>query len=83
MDKSKMLVAGIGQGGCVLTNLMRLKDGRYTNIFINSSLGDMKGLKTANLDSNVFIYSGGDGSGSDRDKGKRYVINDSARLMNT
>lgn len=83
MDKSKMLIAGLGQGGCTLANLMKLKDGRYTNIFINSSLGDMKGLTTAKLNTNVFIYSGGDGSGSDRDKGKEYIINDSARLMNT
>lgn len=83
MDKSKMLIAGIGQGGCIFANLMKLKDGRYTNIFINSSLGDMRGLKTADLDTNVFIYSGGDGSGSDRDKGKKYIINDSARLMST
>lgn len=83
MDKSKMLIAGIGQGGCIFANLMKIKDGRYTNIFINSSLGDMKGLKTADLDTNVFIYSGGDGSGSDRDKGKKYIINDSARLMST
>ena len=83
MDKSKMLVAGLGQAGNIFANLMKLKDARYTNVFINSSLGDMKGLKTADLDTNVFIYSGGDGSGSDRDKGKRYVINDSARLMNT
>lgn len=83
MDKSKMLIAGIGQGGCTLANLMKLKDGRYTNIFVNSSLGDMKGLTTAKLSTNVFIYSGGDGSGSDRDKGKEYIINDSARLMDT
>lgn len=83
MDKSKMLVAGLGQGGCVFANLMKMKDARYTNIFINSSLGDMKGLNTADLDTNVFIYSGGDGSGSDRDRGLRYIKNDSARLINT
>ena len=83
MNKSNMLVAGIGQGGCIFADLMKLKDARYTNLFINSSLGDMKGLGTADLDTNVFVYSGGDGSGSDRDKGKKYVINDSARLMNT
>ena len=44
-----MLVAGLGQGGCVFANLMKMKDARYTNIFINSSLGDMKGLNTADV----------------------------------
>lgn len=83
MDKSKMIIAGLGQGGCIFADLMKLKDARYTNIFINSSLGDMKGLKTADLDTNVFIYSGGDGSGSDREKGQKYIKTDSARLINT
>lgn len=81
--KSKVLNVGIGQCGGILANEMKLKDRRYTNLFINSSEGDLSGLETVDMETNVFLYSGGDGSGSNREKAKKYIINDSARLHST
>ena len=63
MDKSSILVTGLGQCGGRLADIMKEFNGRYTTNYINSSLGDIKGLKHADLDNNVLIYSGTDGSG--------------------
>lgn len=79
MERSQVLVAGLGQCGCILANGMKKKNGRYTPIFINSSRGDLKGLTFAN-DVNTFIYGGADGSGRDRDKAEGFILNDQLRL---
>lgn len=80
MDKSNILVAGLGQCGGKLADTMKEFNGRYTPIYLNSSLGDIKGLHNAKVDSNVLIYSGADGSGRIRDKAKGYFKADQARV---
>ena len=80
MDKSQMLVTGLGQCGGILADGMKVRNQRYTTMYINSSLGDTKGLKFADRDTNVFIYSGADGSGRNRDKAKKFIDNDKMRL---
>jgi|GEM_PF-891649 len=79
MEKSRVLISGLGQAGGILANAMKIFNQRYSNIFVNSSLGDSFGLKTAN-DDNRFTYSGADGSGSDRNKGESYIERDRVRL---
>lgn len=79
MEKSRVLIAGLGQAGGILANTMKEYNQRYSNIFINSSLGDSFGLSTAS-DDNRFTYSGADGSGSDRSKGSSYIERDKIRL---
>lgn len=80
MDRSKTLISGLGQCGGIIADTFKICDARYTPLFINSSIGDSKGLKYAN-DNNRFLYSGADGSGSDRDKGLEYIGIDKARLI--
>lgn len=79
MNKSQILVTGLGQCGCILADEMKKKNQRYTTIYINSSLGDIKGLKYAN-NTNTLIYSGADGSGRDREKAKIFIENDMMRV---
>lgn len=80
MDKSSILVTGLGQCGGKLADTMKEFNGRYTTNYINSSLGDIKGLKHADLDNNVLIYSGTDGSGRIREKGKKFFETDAIRV---
>ena len=82
MKKSSTLIVGIGQCFNILTNIMKLRDQRFTTLFVNSSNGDLSGLKFANQE-NSFIYSGGDGAGRNRQQAKTYIQNDSARLFDT
>lgn len=79
MKRESMLVVGIGQCGCTLANLMKIKSKRYTPIFINSSAGDFKGLDNVNKN-NSFVYSGADGSGRNRAKAKEFIKSDQVRL---
>lgn len=79
MEKSRVLIAGLGQCGGILANAMKQYNQRYTSIFVNSSIGDSKGLENANDDTR-FTYSGADGSGSDRTKGEGYIKRDKMRL---
>lgn len=80
MDKSSILVTGLGQCGGRLADTMKEFNGRYTTNYINSSLGDIKGLKHADLDNNVLIYSGTDGSGRIRENGKKFFETDAIRV---
>ena len=80
MDKSSILVTGIGQCGGKLADLLKEFNSRYTVTYINSSLGDIKGLKHADIDTNVLIYSGADGSGRIREKGKKFFETDKSRV---
>lgn len=68
MDKSKMLLIGIGQGAGNIVDGLLSKSKKYNGVFFNSSLGDIKPLKNADIDKNVYIYPGADGSGRDRVK---------------
>lgn len=79
MNKSEILCIGLGQCGGILANGMKEKNSRYSVAFINSSMGDTRGMKFANS-TNVFIYSGSDGSGGDRNRTKIYFENDKMRL---
>lgn len=80
MKRDSLLVTGLGQCGGILTDMLRQINQRYSTLFVNSSLGDVKGLKSANISNNVFIYGGADGSGRDRYKGKMFIENDRIRL---
>lgn len=80
MKRDSLLVTGLGQCGNILANLMREYNNRYATFYVNSSLGDVQGLRHADLETNVFIYSGGDGSGRDRDKANKFIQNDKVRL---
>lgn len=80
MKCDNLLVCGLGQCGGILADLTKKVNRRYSTIYVNSSLGDAYGLEFADLDSNVFIYSGADGSGRNRDKAKQFIENDKLRL---
>lgn len=80
MEKSKILLVGIGQGAGNLVDDMLSKSKKYNGLFFNSSLGDIKPLKNADLDKNVFIYPGADGSGRDRSKADA-MIRDNANAI--
>lgn len=80
MKCDNLLVCGLGQCGGILADLMKQVNKRYSTMYVNSSIGDTKGLAFADLDSNTFIYSGADGSGRQRDKAKLYLKNDQLRL---
>lgn len=80
MKKENLLVVGLGQCGGTLADNLRTVNKRYTTIYINSSLGDLKNFKFAVLDKNVFIFSGVDGAGKNRSKAKTFISNERIRL---
>ena len=80
MKRDSLLVAGLGQAGGLFADLIKSVNQRYTPIYINSSLGDVKDLQWAKKDTNVFIYSGSDGSGRDRAKAEQLIQLDKLRL---
>lgn len=75
MEKSKMLLVALGQGAGNIVDGLLSKNKRYNGLFFNSSLLDIKPLKNAVMDKNVYLYPGTDGSGRDRSK-SREMIND-------
>lgn len=80
MKRNNLLVVGLGQCGCNLADNLRSVSNRYTTLYINSSIGDIKDLQYANLDNNVFIFSGADGAGRNRHKAKELLNVDKMRL---
>lgn len=82
MEKSKMLLVALGQGaGNILDGLLS-KNKSYNGLFFNSSLFDIKPLKNADIDKNVYLYPGTDGSGRDRQKSKE-MIKDNGNAIGT
>lgn len=80
MKRDSLLVVGLGQCGCTLTDLLKKVNNRYSTLYINSSIGDIKDLEYKNMDNNVFIFSGVDGAGRNRNKAKSFVESDKIRL---
>ncbi|EKQ56031.1 MULTISPECIES: cell division GTPase [unclassified Clostridium] len=82
MEKSKMLLVALGQGAGNIVDGLLSKNKSYNGLFFNSSLSDIKPLKNANIDKNVYVYPGTDGSGRDRNKSKE-MIKDNANAIGT
>lgn len=82
MEKSKMLLVSLGQGAGNIVDGLLSKNPRYNGLFLNSSLFDIKPLKNAVMERNVYIYPGTDGSGRDRNKSKE-MIRDNANAIGT
>lgn len=82
MEKSKMLLVALGQGAGNIVDGLLSKNKSYNGLFFNSSLSDIKPLKNAHIDKNVYIYPGTDGSGRDRNKSKE-MIKDNANAVGT
>lgn len=80
MEKSKMLLVALGQGAGNVVDGLLSKDKRYKGLFLNSSLFDIKPLKNASIDKNVYLYPGMDGSGRDRNKSEE-MIKDNANAI--
>lgn len=72
MDKTSILLIGIGRAGNVLTNEMLQRDKRYVGFMINSSLSDMIDLSNYKIADN-YSFPGVDGSGKSREKAKEFV----------
>lgn len=82
MEKSKMLLVGLGQGAGNIVDGLLSKNKRYNGLFFNSSLFDIKPLKNAVIDKNVYLYPGTDGSGRDRTRSKE-MIKENANAIGT
>lgn len=82
MEKSKMLLVALGQGAGNIVDGLLSKNKSYNGLFFNSSLSDIKPLKSANIGKNVYLYPGTDGSGRDRNKSKE-MIKDNANSIGT
>lgn len=82
MEKSKILLVGLGQGAGNIVDGLLSRNKNYNGLFFNSSLFDIKPLKNANMDKNVYLYPGTDGSGRDRNKSKE-MIRDNANAIGT
>lgn len=82
MEKSKILLVALGQGAGNIVDGLLSKNKSYNGLFFNSSLFDIKPLKNANIDKNVYLYPGTDGSGRDRTKSKE-MIKDNANAIGT
>jgi hypothetical protein len=73
MNKTRMLIVGIGQAGNILCDALLQKDKRYTGLFINSAYEDMSGLSSFNYEKNAFTFPGESGTGRNREKAKVFV----------
>lgn len=73
MEKGKMLLVSLGQGGGNIVDGLLSRNPRYNGLFLNSSLFDIKPLKNAKMEKNVYVYPGTDGSGRDRNKSKEMI----------
>ncbi len=82
MEKGKMLLISLGQGAGNIVDGLLGRNPRYNGLFLNSSLFDIKPLKNADMEKNVYIYPGTDGSGRDRNKSKE-MIKDNANAIGT
>ncbi|MDR3598665.1 cell division protein FtsZ [Clostridium sp.] len=82
MEKSKILLVALGQGAGNIVDGLLSKNKSYNGLFFNSSLFYIKPLKNANIDKNVYLYPGTDGSGRDRNRSKE-MINDNANAIGT
>lgn len=82
MEKSKILLVALGQGAGNIVDGLLSRNKNYNGLFFNSSLSDIKPLKNANIDKNVYLYPGTDGSGRDRNKSKE-MIKDNANAIGT
>ncbi|OPJ64936.1 cell division protein FtsZ [Clostridium chromiireducens] len=82
MEKSKILLVALGQGAGNIVDGLLGRNKNYNGLFFNSSLFDIKPLKNANIDKNVYLYPGTDGSGRDRNKSKE-MIKDNANAIGT
>lgn len=82
MEKSKILLVALGQGAGNIVDGLLSKNKSYNGLFFNSSLFDIKPLKNANIDKNVYLYPGTDGSGRDRNRSKE-MIKDNANAIGT
>ena len=83
MKKKDILVIGCGQaGGNFVDELMNL-DARYNGLFINTSARDIKHLKKANLNRNVYLIPNVDGSGRDRKLAVSYVKDNALAMIET
>lgn len=79
MEKSKILLMGLGQCGCNLSDEMITKNKRYAGVFINSSLGDLANIKNANSN-NTFTFNGTDGAGRNRKLAQSFIQDDIVRF---
>lgn len=82
MEKSKMLLIALGQGAGNIVDGLLSKNKRYNGLFFNSSLFDIKPLKNAVMNKNVYLYPGTDGSGRDRSR-SREMISDNVSGIGT
>lgn len=82
MEKSRMLLVSLGQGAGNIVDGLLSRNSRYNGLFLNSSLFDIRPLKNADIEKNVYVYPGTDGSGRDRNKSKD-MIRDNANAIGT
>lgn len=82
MNKSKMLLIGIGQAGNKLVSEMIKKDKRYVGLFVNSAYEDMANLEGFSP-TNAFIFPGENGSGKNRENAKMFVKSHIKSLVST
>lgn len=82
MEKSRMLLVSLGQGAGNIVDGLLSRNPRYNGLFLNSSLFDIRPLKNADMEKNVYVYPGTDGSGRDRNKSKE-MIRDNANAIGT
>lgn len=80
MKREQLLVTGLGQCGSQLADMLKYVNKRFSTFYVNSSMGDFKGLNYANQDNNVFVFSGSDGAGRNRNKAKGFIDEDKMRL---
>ena len=83
MDKSKMLLVALGQGGGNILDGILEKDKNYNSLFINSSILDINPLKNADINKNVYIFPGSGGSGRDRNKGRKLTEDNDNSIIET
>lgn len=80
----KSQVLAIGCGGCgnkLLDTFLSLDRSRkYTGIFFNTNLDEMKGLKNYDKDRKSFYVPNAEGTGKDRNKAEQYIKDEAPKF---
>ena len=81
MKKKDILVIGCGQAGGNFVDELLSLDARYNGLFINTSARDIKHLKKADLNRNVYLIPNVDGSGRNRNLAVSYVKDNALAMI--
>lgn len=81
MEKSKILLIGLGGAGNRQLDTILDLDKRYTGIYMNTNLSEMENLKHFDRDRRCFYIPNADGCGQDRNLSEQYIKEEAPKFV--